>query len=410
MAEFGDTITESFEVGQFYDDASIASVEFVKEYLGLDAKEVLLNPLSGAGGLAAVMQKLSVQLEDESTQTFILKRTPQASLAQAKNLGQPREAFFYTKFSAEMIYNLPQVVYAHGNMNTGAKALLMNDLSNSIQSGYYYGPYSPHNWGKDLSSITGIADEAGRIELMETISLIAFRTAAKMHGKYWKDASLSQFKWLRGWDRIESKGEADWKVAQKTCVDYWTATKVKIAAGESMVRWNSHLVECMDASFAKISWENYCAEFEEGGRVFTLVHGDFHPANLMWTPSKEPDAENPGHLTILDWEVVGIGSGPQDIAQYFISHMVAAERRVCEDRLLKAYYDELILAGVDPSEYAWERCKSDYVAGGVCRWVWLLALLSGICPDSLTQYFQDQVSDFILDHGVTPETIGMPRV
>jgi len=40
-------------------------------------------------------------------------------------------------------------------------------------------------------------------------------------------------------------------------------------------------------------------------KVWTLVHGDYHPANQLIDPEKE-DAR----VTSLDWEMVGLGSGP----------------------------------------------------------------------------------------------------
>jgi len=60
--------------------------------------------------------------------------------------------------------------------------------------------------------------------------------------------------------------------------------------------------------------------------------------------------------------------------------------------------------------YTWEECWDEYIAGGCERWVWLLALISGMCPDALTQYFHDQLAAFMTDHKVSAESIGMPRV
>jgi hypothetical protein len=115
-------------------------------------------------------------------------------------------------------------------------------------------------------------------------------------------------------------------------------------------------------------------------------------------------------LVVLDWEAVGLGSGLQDLSQYLISHMAPATRRTCEDRLVREYYRELMAGGVHAEDYPFTQCWADYVAGGSERWVWLMALLSGMCPDALNQYFQDQVAAFLHDHVITPTSIGMPRV
>eukprot|EP00287_Rhodomonas_sp_CCMP768_P024463 CAMPEP_0202849904 /NCGR_PEP_ID=MMETSP1389-20130828/82150_1 /ASSEMBLY_ACC=CAM_ASM_000865 /TAXON_ID=302021 /ORGANISM="Rhodomonas sp., Strain CCMP768" /LENGTH=51 /DNA_ID=CAMNT_0049528015 /DNA_START=1 /DNA_END=152 /DNA_ORIENTATION=- len=37
-----------------------------------------------------------------------------------------------------------------------------------------------------------------------------------------------------------------------------------------------------------------------------------------------------GSLKLIDWEMVGVGSGPQDLAQYMISHATPALRQECE--------------------------------------------------------------------------------
>lgn len=39
--------------------------------------------------------------------------------------------------------------------------------------------------------------------------------------------------------------------------------------------------------------------------VWTLVHGDYHPANQLVDPQEKEVA-----ITTLDWEMVGFGSGP----------------------------------------------------------------------------------------------------
>ena len=112
----------------------------------------------------------------------------------------------------------------------------------------------------------------------------------------------------------------------------------------------------------------------------------------------------------LDWEVIGVGNGPQDIAQYGISHMSPAYRRENEISFLKHYYETLTKDSNFINEYDYETCYNEYVMGGICRWVWMLPLLANMCPTIVTQYFHDQVYEFIKDHNMTPEKIEMPRV
>lgn len=213
------------------------------------------------------------------------------------------------------------------------------------------------------------------------------------------------------------EGEDTWQKSQDTASGLWAKTQEKISAGTSAVKWDAHLLQCMDASIAKISWSAYQKEIQSPAYRWTLVHGDFHPANIMW---RYAAGEQAGGPVLLDFEVVGLGSGSQDLAQYLISHMSPEDRRIHEEALLRDYYDHLTgvtktgasdtQSYVDPADYPYVQCRKDFVAGGVGRWVWMLALLSGMCPDVMVQYFHDQVMHFIVDHGVTPETMPMPRV
>lgn len=65
-------------------------------------------------------------------------------------MGHPREACFYNTFAdqlSERGFSLPSTLYSFGDMSTGEKTILLQDLSNCVQSGYFYGPVSPHNFG-----------------------------------------------------------------------------------------------------------------------------------------------------------------------------------------------------------------------------------------------------------------------
>lgn len=105
-------------------------------------------------------------------------------------------------------------------------------------------------------------------------------------------------------------------------------------------------------------------------------------------------------------EVVGVGSGPQDLSQYLISHMNPSERRLNEGELLKDYHENLLKGGV--VGYSLQDCQQDYIEGGVGRWIWLLAVLSDMCPDDWVQYFVNQVDSFVKDWKV--KNAVMPRV
>lgn len=381
---------------------------------GLDEEErkkvvLRLESLDGAGGLSASMKYLLVELEGKEgfPKKYIYKTTAEATLPRSKQLGLPREAYFYNTIAKELSatgVELAPILCATGDMGTGERTVVMEDLSGAaLQSGYYFGGGSPLNWGKDLDQLTS---KFATRPTPQEVSSDAFTLVAKIHRKYWMKDTFLQNPWLRALSWMRGEGEETWQASQNIVAQCWGGAKKKIEAGESKVNWDSNLVACMDASLAKTNWSDYCNELKT--RQWTFVHGDLHPANILWSDEKRGDT----HTILLDFEVVGVGSGAQDIAQYLISHMTPSLRKECEKELLQSYYSVLTdttNGGVDPTTYSYEQCLEDYVRGGSERWVWLLAFLCSICPDPMVQYFQDQVAAFMTDHGVTPETVGMPR-
>jgi len=132
------------------------------------------------------------------------------------------------------------------------------------------------------------------------------------------------------------------------------------------------------------------------------VHGDFWPGNVMWM-TKERNS-----IRFLDWEMVGLGSGPQDLGQYVISNMNPAERKVCEKELVEAYFEELKRQN-RAIGCSWEYCWQEYKVGGVERWLWFLVYFVGNGMSEWAQYFHNQIEAFMNDHDLTADDITQPR-
>lgn len=476
----------------------MSNVEWLGRQLGYAIASVSFEDMSGAGGLNAQMRRMRiVTAVGNEEKTYVLKnvRPTDEGLVRSKQLGLPREALFFRELASEFSDIIPSVLFSFGDMESGEKYILLQDMSNAVQSGYFFGPVSPHNWGRDLpaqmdrapqlllaaaasaSASTSTASaaassdstsgsqpipSASNFEAMRIIAQSSYMLAARMHGSNWCKHSLLDKSWLRGSDWLRGEGEETWRGSQDMAKNFWTKLKgTKMNSEGYAVKWSSFMMELMDSSFAKIDWEHFQKRIKQ--EPWSLVHGDFHPANMMWSPSKttantaaaasgysvkqqaadRATSENPAHpihqlrssgvgigsnavssgdagsLFLLDWENVGLGSGPQDLGQYVISHMAAVDRRACEMELLQLYYQELLshikaaAAGTTPvaeAVYSWDDCLAAYVHGGVERWVWLLALLGMMCPDPMVQFFHDQVEAFAADHGITADTIGMPRL
>ncbi len=277
------------------------------------------------------------------------------------------------------------------------------------------------NWGKNLMTLTsGDPDLTSHV-----ISKHAFQLAARLHAEHWKQPEILDIAWLRGSLWARGEGKESWEKAQHESAQRWQGVKKSIAKEERPIHWSTQLVAIIDASVDRWSWQQHLDEISR--RHWTLVHGDFHPGNMIWcrtdpaawalNPGFDERPLQKGRLVLIDWEVVGVGSGSQDLAQYLISHTHPEERRATELGLVREYYAALVdnLARRDGGsriDYPWEECWEDYVAGGVGRWVWLLVYIACMpaVPAEAVQYFHDQLLAFVSDHAVTPATVGMPRV
>lgn len=389
-------------IGTPVTDATLEDPSWLSEKLSRPVAAAKLVDMSGAGGMSgAKLTKIEVAFTDGGSMSLVVKQTRPGHADSSKQLGLFREAHFFELLSKIFPEGfLPKTYHVFGNAESGEKLILMEDLSDTVQSGYFFGPGSPLNWGKDLEALAARAPGVTMSKVVREVSIMA----AKMHAKYWKRSELLDMSWLKGSGWLRGQDRQAWEGSQQYVLDRWLLQKEKIASENCETVWNPQLVAVVDASFAKISWDDFQKRIQSSS--WTLSHGDFHPANMMWRTNV---SEESTHIALLDWEVVGLGTGVQDLGQYFISHSSPEDRREVENAALHTYYGELLLSGVKESEYSWETCCADYVAGGFERWVWLLAILTELCPPQMVQYFHDQCAAFMLDHNITPETVGQPR-
>lgn len=352
-------------------------------------------------------------------ETIVLKQTTAKGIQMSQSLGLAREALFYKHLAPMLSSNLsiPTIYYAHGNWETGEKVILMEDLSSSspayVDSGILFGPGNPNNWKRDLDKM--IAQAYGALEppSAEKVADITFKTIAKVHAKFWKHSALINHSWLRGSNWIQGHGEAAWKASQRYIQGiYEKDIDDKLEYWDPLVK--STLAHAMDG----ISWEAQLERLNTA-KNWTLVHGDFWPGNVLIstnTVSKESDDSSKGDeesLRVLDWEMVGIGSGVQDLGQYILSNMSIEERQQCEDQLIKGYWEELTSNGVDKDLFTWEECWKEYQIGGVERFLWFLVYFCGQPNGSPLlkwgQFFHDQIAAFLKDHHLKPQDFVQPR-
>jgi len=349
------------------------------------------------------------------------------------------------------VHNLiPRVYFSGGDAKTGGFCILMDDLSpKTVLAGHLFGNQC---WGavplpEELAHVS-------HVEVLETLYL----QMAKVHALFWQDKSLvlspdqqwlKEGKWMKGTDRstweyaIQQSGDK-WKVIQQQ-------TQLKKQKGDGVVSWDPKLVAVTEAAIAKSNWEGFQKEWNiltaKNLPYFTLTHGDFHAGNMLW--SKNPSLTNGAPFYLIDWPCAGCEllplSSPSslslfsstshshvlylflsslsvlsffaafcpftELAQFVISHVSIEDRREHEKRLLQAYYEELIRLlklirqKEGPSSESssplpsFEDCWDRYKSGGVERFIQLLIILASFnLPVPALQWFERQVSAFVIDH------------
>ena len=367
------------------------------------------SDLDKINGLSS-MRWYDVTYDDGRSERLVLKQSGASD--SAVRYGLAREGLFYAQWGdlvaaarPQIAALLPRIERSAGDMSTGEKCILLEDLSCCVQAGYFYGVSNPNNWGKDLDK----AQRGFTIDRAEVTEL-ALSVGAKLHASTWNSAALKEqarsLSWLRGAEWLVGEGRASWEASQASVARMWESVKVKLADGSCTVSFDPLLVSCLDASVAKIDWDVF--QIELASRPFCLTHGDFHPANFMVRPK---DAAGRHTLALLDWEIVGLGSGPQDVGQFLISHYDPEERAAVEREVVQRYFEELALLVPDDAVRSMtsEECWAEYIDGGLGRWLWFVPMLVLMCPPKMGQFFVDQVTHFAATHGVTAETVPMPR-
>ena len=401
------------------EDASISDVSLERLSGGLagDVTRVHVIRSQGGGSPTSVVVKSHAVVE--------------AGRVDASALGLAREALFLSsplavRLAAVLAGALPKVFFAAGDMASGLKAIVLEDVAVGVQAGRFFGPGSPLNWGSSPPSSAELDGDAAPSPA--DVTRAAFLVCARWHRAFAGDRALlsaDTAPFLRGAAALGGRAaaaEKEWRAAQTQAANSWSNYEASLAGGAipANLQPTPRLLNLVRASLARAVWPDAAAAAHTRAATgnFTLVHGDMHPANCLWLSSSA--SENRGsRLVVLDFEAVGVGSGAQDLAQFVISHMTPADRRACERGLLREYVDAFASASGAPGESAarshspasdYDSVSREYAAGGSERWVWLLALLAGMCPPAMVAFWASQLDAFCEDWGVTADNIGMPRV
>ncbi|KAL7502944.1 hypothetical protein ACHAXN_000810 [Cyclotella atomus] len=422
-----------------------------------------IAPLSNHSGLSGDLSLLILTFQDDTSITLVLKRTRPNIDSQkySKKLGLYREGVFYSTIgpwikerlnrvvhhpndNGDMFFFIPQALYSACDADTGQKAIVLEYYQDAAEAGVYF-PHSVHNTVRKMqeaqNSKTNHSEQhtIKMTKLRKSITLEASRIAALLQGSFYQDKSLftnhqSFAKHLRMVDWIQGKNKESYVESQQEIVDRWSRAKSRRINGEffdGKVQLSQEFVQVMDASCAlALDFDLFVSKWNLDGRSdnklsWSLVHGDYHPGNFLFIKdAMGTDIMNDGYrpkLMLVDWEVVGVGSGPQDLGQFLISHTETKEAFNLLDEVATVYRQTLqsTLDAVNgdsssdkPTVPALEAIKREIIYGGIERWVWLFAYMTGweeSMPWMYMQFFHDQMQNFIVINNIRAEDVGMPR-
>jgi aminoglycoside phosphotransferase (APT) family kinase protein len=164
------------------------------------------------------------------------------------------------------------------------------------------------------------------------------RYLAALHASRWNDSSLDDFGFLI--PVTKERAEFLGNLAQ-------TATEAFIDRYRS--RLDPADTTTLRAVAGKLTEWQLCRD-----RPFALVHGDFRPDNLLFSPDGSD-------VVAIDWQTLTVTLPARDLSYFIGTALHPAQRRALEQALVLAYHRELIGRGVEA--YPLERCLEDYRIG-----------------------------------------------
>ncbi len=217
------------------------------------------------------------------------------------------EARFFNELASSSGFPTPRSYFSESDRESGYVVHVLEDL----------GHLRPANPVRD-------------VELPDAQS--ALRSLAIMHARWWNDGRLLDHQWLRALDQPET---IDWIMSGygQNLDGFLRVAEGHIPIGiEEIANKLRPAASRMYADFAK--------------PPFTLIHGDFKPANLFFDDSstKQP-------VVAFDWQLAGRSNAADDLAQFITLGFSTETRRVHERQLLAEYHSQLVDGGVEDYSY-----------------------------------------------------------
>jgi hypothetical protein len=281
-----------------------------------DVSELAFEPLGiGRSNLSGVWRLRLGPATGRLPSSMVLKFAPAgvSSLVRSWRLGR-REILYYRHVGGTGPMRTPRCYFADGDDRSGDFTLLLEDLG-----------------------AAAIADQGAGASFDQ--AKIAIEHLARHHAHFWQHEALSTYSdWLllpnanrQAFSFYVKRG---WRTCAKHYPDLPTSTEASLAA----------LEQGYGAVLDRIS-----------AAPLTLLHGDYRLDNMFFQ-SDGWDEE----FAVTDWQLVGRGRGPWDVAHFLVGSLTSATRATFAPELLRRYYSivEPVARG-----YSFEDCVSDYDAG-----------------------------------------------
>lgn len=264
--------------------------------------------------LARVRATYDVSSEPHPPESFVWKRSLDDSNGRMSFLrGYRNEVAFYRDIAPLARTRVPTCYYADLDEQTGTHILLLEDVDGAHTS--------------DTKS--GATVEQARAFLHEI---------GRLHGAYWGRQTTSYFANTEAYVEFY-RSMLDPGLAYLEPYLDTELRGVGAKVSDHLARWMTRLA----------------------GRPQTIVHGDAHGGNVLFT------AGGLSECVILDWQGWHGDAGMRDVSRFLTLSLATPVRRSAEEALLDTYVDALAADGVS---YPLPEARGDYWIGVAMQWVW----------------------------------------
>jgi aminoglycoside/choline kinase family phosphotransferase len=223
------------------------------------------------------------------------------------------EVDFYQQLADGLPVRTPEVFYADQDVEASSFVLLLEDLT----------PAKPGD------QLTGCSPDEARAAVGELV---------RLHAPRWGDESLASLEWLH------KNAGAEGVSMASLLPQLWA----------NFVARYDEVLEPAVRGAGDTLFSHLLGFYRADTKPWTIIHGDYRLDNLLFSPGG-------GQVAVVDWQMCAHGPAMNDVAYFIGAGLLPDVRRRVERDLVRAYYDDLVAAGV--TGYDWDSCWRAYRRG-----------------------------------------------